>query len=84
MTDNRPKGSTPTHLPRRHGGGVVSNRECLHCRPPCQGGEVLHRQGRCCHSYCPCEGFEVKPMRSIVSELNAGVKGASKATGAKW
>lgn len=52
----RPKGDTPTRLPRA-GKGVSANRECANCAPPCQGGEVLHRRGHCCHSYCECTGF---------------------------
>ena len=60
MTDNRPKGKTATMLPRKKGLGSISNRECRNCTPPCQGGEVLHRRGRCCHSYCDCEVFEPK------------------------
>lgn len=54
----RPKGDTPTRLPRKGGGGSIQNRECANCEYPCQGGETLHRRGHCCHSYCPCEAFE--------------------------
>ena len=78
----RPKGPTPTDLPRKSSGGM--NRECANCVYPCTGGEVLHKRGHCCRSFCPCEMFEPKRAKSILSELNAGVKGKSKATGAKW
>jgi hypothetical protein len=52
----RPKGDTPTKLPRRSPKGAM-NRQCVTCTPPCQGGEVLHRRGYCCHSYCACVAF---------------------------
>lgn len=40
--------------------GPLSNRECVTCTPPCQGGEVLHKRGYCCHSYCACVAFTLK------------------------
>ena len=57
----------------RHGGGngVGLNRECANCTPPCQGGEVLHRRGRCCHSYCECQGFEPVKAKSLIAALGS-------------
>lgn len=54
----RPKGKTPTALPRT---GSKLNRECRWCIYPCTGGEVLHRRGYCCHDWCGCMGFEPVP-----------------------
>lgn len=62
----RPKGDTPSRLPRTKG---FQNRQCSTCAPPCQGGEVLHKRGHCCHSYCGCTAFTPERPPSLMGAL---------------